>query len=345
MSLLGRLLWLVPLAVVMLVPAGCKSGGGMWAPGFGKWGSSGSASDLAVSRPTTKIPKPSGEATPQSASSLANRSGPGTQNGPYGSGNSSYTSQPAGYQGEPHGSVAPAGGYQTGGQYNMASTPGVTPGAYAAGAADAGGSNVDSRVADQRSQSYPITPESATPYAGENAADPAQTDVAAASATGGYDGAASTYQDSAAGGYIAPDAPAQQASDVPSGADVPVAAADSSLYGDAGSLYGSPEGANPAATQPAETEPAAAQSELPSTRPPTSPMQSTTPTPTTSPATSSAPFAPPTLPSSLSTTGGYRPGSTASPGTRSAGVQQTIYEQPATATGTGYSTTSGTMLR
>jgi hypothetical protein len=146
MSLVWRLLpharpWKVTALVVgsiLLSAAGCKSGGGWWSPGSSKWGSTeSSTSDLAVSRPPTRVPKPSSTASPSSAGSIA---ASGAQNGPYGSGNSTaaatqprsgYGSQPADWQGEPHSSVAPAGGYQTGGQYAMAANsrpqPGVTP--------------------------------------------------------------------------------------------------------------------------------------------------------------------------------------------------------------------------
>src|SRR5262245_17334051 len=141
MSLLWRSLSSSALvAGIVLAFSGCKSGGGLWAPGWAKMGSS--SSDLAVSRPTTKVPKPSGEASPSTAGSLASSSSAArTQSGPYGTSSersstpsSTYGTRPAAWQGEPHGSVAPAGGYQTGGAYSMASRPsqpGVTPGAYA----------------------------------------------------------------------------------------------------------------------------------------------------------------------------------------------------------------------
>jgi hypothetical protein len=50
------------------------------------------------------------------------------------------------------------------------------------------------------------------------------------------------------------------------------------------------------------------------------------------------------LPSSLSgSPGGYRPGSTASPGSQHG--SGTIYEPSTTASGTGYSTPAGTIMR
>lgn len=350
MSLLWRSLSSSALVAGLILAAGpgCKSGGGWWTPGWAKWGEAGSStSDLAVSRPPTRVPNSSGTS---SAGGLA--SARGAQSGPYGAnspgaGGSSYDNQPAAWQGEPHGAVAPTGGYQTGGPYTMAARPqpGVTPGAYSQPYGQ--DASPEARTADRRGQTYPQDGAPAGNYGGEppsGVAGAAPADAGYSDPSGG-DPSASVYQDPNAGGaYAPPDAGGYGApppSDAP-GAVTEPAADSSSVYGDGGSLYGPAQAANPAAAaaDPSATSPPIAN---PYTEPAAAPA--TSPRPTTSPATSTAPFTPPTLPSSLSgAPGGYRPGSTAAPGSRY-GVQNTIYEPPVTASGTGYSTADGTRMR
>lgn len=319
---------------ILLSASGCKSGGGWWSPGSSKWGSTeSSTSDLAVSRPPTRVPTPSSGATPTTANGLASARGTtGAQDGPYGTsaggasaGSSGYGTQPAGWQSEPHSSVAPAGGYETGGPYGMASTaqpqPGVTPGAYSQPYTQ--GAYADDRVADAGNQPYGQSEANAGGY---GAADAAGSAVPA-------NDAGSIYQDAGPpSGYAFPDASATYgappASDAAGAMTDPAAAAAGTPLYDPATTYEGPDAANPAGamtappTQEAIANPYSLSS---STRPPTSP------TPTTSPSNSTAPFDPPTLPSSLSSTpGSYRPGSTAAPGS--------IY-------GTGYDTADGTVMR
>ena len=370
MSLVWRLLSSSALvAGIVLSFSGCKSGGGWWAPGWAKMGSTSSASDLAVSRPTTKVPKPSSGATPSTPDNLASSSSPRTQNGPYGASSisdrtspatSTYKNQPAAWQGEPHSSVAPAGGYQTGGAYSMASRPsqpGVTPGAYSQPAG--GGAYPESRTSSQAGQPLGQAEPAADAYSGAGAyGGAALPEAGAAGNPNAPVPRASIYPDAnPAGDYAAPDPAA--GSGVPPPSDAPgavmepaatTAPANQPLFGDGtstDSTYATPEVTNPAATGTSSAASPAVISNpysLPSS-PPTTTRPATSPAPTTSPSSSTAPFAPPTLPSSLSgAPGGYRPGSTAAPGSRY-GAQNPIYEPPVTASGTGYPTADGTIMR
>jgi hypothetical protein len=369
MSLVWRMLSSSALfAAIVLSFSGCKSGGGWWAPGWAKMGSTSSASGLAVSRPTTKVPTPSSGATPATPGNLAASSVPGTQNGPYGASSisdrtspasSTYGSRPAAWQGEQHNSVAPAGGYQTGGPYSMASRPsqpGVTPGAYAQ--SSGGSAYPESRTAGQQGQGIGQTDPAAAAYDSAGVYGGAALPEAgpAGSPSTGDPGAASIYPDAnQAGAYASPDPAA--GGGVPPPSDAPGAMVEPApttapanqppTYGDAGAFDGTPEATNPAATSAdsaASPEVIANPYSLPSS-PPATTRPPTTPTPTTSPASSTAPFTPPTLPSSLTgAPGGYRPGSTAAPGSRY-GTQNPIYEPPATASGTGYPTADGTIMR
>ena len=348
MSLLWRSLTTSALVAssILMSASGCKSGGGWWSPGSSKWGSTeSSTSDLAVSRPPTRVPTPSSGATPATASGLAsNRGAAGAQDGPYGSrtggatsaattaGASGYGTQPAAnWQSEPHGSVAPAGGYQTGGQYNMASMqpkpqPGVTPGAYSQPYAQ--GATAESHVADAAGQRH--SPADAGGYG--------QYDNSTDAAIPAENPAGSIYQDASPQNNDGSAGPAAAYGDTPS-SDSPGAVSDPSALGtplyNPASTYTGSDAANPAGnpnTSTAQPSPESISNpySLPSTRPPTSPVP-TSPTPTTSPATSTAPYEAPTLPSSLSATpGSYRPGSTAAPGS--------VY-------GTGYDTADGTLMR
>ncbi|HZL86826.1 MAG TPA: hypothetical protein VFB96_00505 [Pirellulaceae bacterium] len=368
MSLLWRMLSSSALvAGIVLAFSGCKSGGGIWTPGWGKLGSSSSASDLAVSRPTTKVPKPSSDATPSTPGSLASSSSaPGTQNGPYGSSSertstpgSTYGSRPAAWQGEPHSSVAPAGGYQTGGPYNMASRPsqpGVTPGAYAqpSGAA----ALPASRTTGQQDQTFGQAQPAAGAYSGAGAyGGAALPDASAAGASGPSDAAsASIYPETnPAGAYAAADAAAGSSS-APPPSSAPGAVIEptattppdqATVSGDGAASSSIPETTNPAATSTssaASGEVISNPYSLPSS-PPATTRPPSNPTPTTTPTPSTAPFTAPSLPSSLSgSPGGYRPGSTASPGSRY-GAGSTIYEPSTAASGTGYSTPDGTIMR
>ena len=354
MSLAWRLLTSSALvAGLTCFASGCKSGGGFWSPGWAKAGPA--ASDLAVSRPTTRVPTPSSNATPTTAGSLASTGTAGAQDGPYGAAASAassqadaYGSQPANFQGEPHSSVAPAGGYQTGGPYGMASTPaqpGVTPGAYAQ-PTNPPSSYAGGESAAQPSGTYPQVgagssgytgpgEPSGSAYADANANAGAAAEVAEADST-------SIYHDPTASGagasqtYAAPDAaaaygtsPEYGSSTGPAQAMTPANETD---YGDSQYATDQAEMGNPAQTASAvaSQQPIANPYSLPSTAPSTTPPP-TSPSSSTSVATSTPAFTPPTLPSSLSgTPGSYRPGSTASPGS--------VY-------GTGYTTADGTMLR
>jgi hypothetical protein len=227
-----------------------------------------------------------------------------------------------------------------------AAPSGVTPGAYAQPAAP--GTN----YAENREQ--PDT--SAGGYGAANTYSGAEAYGDASAYAGAHDvaaaGGASVYQDPRLAGAYAPPDPA--ADNAPPSSSAPGAVTASAApplneatYGDTQSYSGMEEEAtaaaasDPAATQQVIANPYSLPTTAPSpVRPPTSPAA------TTSPATAAASFTPPTLPSSLSgTPGSYRPGSTASPGSLYGAGASTIYQPPTTASGTGYSTVDGTLMR
>lgn len=284
------------IAPVILLGSGCSTSSGWRAPwsGWG-WGgaSSSGATALNITKPSTQAPAPvntpgqpnrsvaaSGSANP--ASAYASRAAaPGGAN----SGNAvaaypataqadAYPAQPAStWQPENggRGEVAPAAGLQVG-PYSMQANPAANalPRGPAAGAPGYGGRE-DYRTADQ--------------------------------------GAAGTYRGSAAIGAAPAESPETNSSgSVYPEAEGPATATEPSVYGPADETSPA-EGASAAATGPYSNAEAPAESASPRSYGPPNTVAPAASRPSTSPPASGG-AGRTALPASLSTSGGYRPGST-----------------------------------
>jgi hypothetical protein len=340
-SNIRRSLGFAVLAGSVLFTTGCKSGGTWGMPAWPAWGwggaSSANSTALNITKPSTQAPAPvanpgqptkslaGGGTYPSAVAATGHVSDTHTSAGPV-SGVYPATAQADAYPGrgantrqagaEAGGQVAPAAGYQIG-PYSMQGKGEPAPNGYAAGRS---GGNA------------PATGAATGPYT--------SAEGGPAGASGGTDGYRMATQPSGANPVANPWAsggtnPAEGAGggniygNEAAGGDAnlygPVTATDngaaSGLYGPSTAATGvsatTPNGYGPPNT--VATGSAAA------------PRRPATTSPTTSDVGS--PAAPSTLPASLTTSGGFRPGSTASPGSRF-GVENSGYEsQNATATG------------
>lgn len=319
-TLIGASL-LVPL---VLLSTGCKTGSGWRAPWSG-WGWSGASSPnstaLNISKPSTQAPAPVTVPGQPSRSLASGRGGSNSGSGvatvgattPAG-GVTAYpaTAQANAYPGRAGdtweqdpgaANVTPAGGYQVG-PYGM--------------------------QGQQNPSAYANTPPRNAPAEGATAAPNSEDD--ARSGYGGTEGYRTADQQppgsrSPSGAPTGNNPPTEnpaveQPSSIYGEASSPATATESSIYGPASETSPAQEGgaafgnAYPGTAKPAESS-APPTYGPPNTVAPES-RPSTSPPPATSTSTSSNPRAP--LPQSLSTSGGYRPGSTSGAGTSTDGT-------------------------
>jgi hypothetical protein len=324
------LIYSLAVAPVVLLGSGCKTAGG-WQMPWSSWGgaSSPNATALNISKPSTQAPSPSN--TPGQANRGIAASGGATAPGAAGTGTGGVgpTNGVAGYPATAQanaypaqnvatwpqgavagGQVAPAGGLQVG-PYGMQSNPpsgyagNAQPRASAPGAAGYGGALQNSTVGA-----------TAAPGATGTREDYRTADLGAA---GPYRGGPATG--GAATGSAAAAAPAEtpETNSVYGGSAGAATATEPSVYGSAEETSPAAGGNASAAGPYGNAEPA--ESAAPRSYGPPNTVAPVA-RPSTSPPPSSGATRP-ALPASLSSVGGYRPGSTAGGyGSRNAGYDQ-----------------------
>ena len=318
---------------------GCKTGGTWGMPSWPRWGSWGGASSpdstaLNITKPSTQAPAPvttpgqpsrslaaGGNSYPSGVAATGGAGAAGPASGVYPAtaqadaypGRAANTWQPGAESG---GQVAPAGGYQVG-PYSMQTNAAPPPASgYAAGRTGTGAP-------------APSTGAASGPYAPANEPAP----------EGNYGGTegyrTATPAGSSAGGNTWNSGGQNPAEENGAAAGQPGSVYSGDGAGSEPSLYG--PSSTGAATEGVPSS--SATSPAPGYGPPNTVAPGSTSVPrrpSTSPpaASASAPAAPSTLPASLTTAGGFRPGSTASPGSRF-GSENAGYDQTHSATASG----------